>query len=112
MAYKNSVDASRMQQFQLLTKTRQSGRRLIRCKKFLWLRLERHYRRRQISAARNTDQALEHGSVAEVNTIEITDCQRHRLFGLYRRSPQHAHMLKIQLSSKGLNFSEFLHSAP
>jgi hypothetical protein len=43
-----------------------------------------------------------------MNAIEIADRQRYWMIGSLGRPSQNAHILKIQLPSKGLNSSEFL----
>ena len=84
-----------MQQFELFPQTGQPGRRLIRREKLLRLRFERHHRRGKVAATRQLDQSCQHGPVAEVDTIEVTDGQGRRLIGLERCSPQYAHIPEI-----------------
>ena len=60
--------------------------------------------------AGNLDKAGEHRPVSEVDAVEIADRQRHRSSGPYGCPPQHLHIVKFQLPSKGLKFSEFFAS--
>ena len=95
------LDARLPQQLQFFAQAGQARRRLIGREELLRLRFKRHRGCQQIALSRLLYHAREYGLVAQVDTVEVTDRQRHRLIGPRRRPPQYAH---IETSGLGQKF--------